>query len=84
MENYSEVKVCPEDARCGVSEAMFPHVGKCCNTRMGTVGTEFTCACPGCLVLKLPIDSTSLEVVTFFECNRYRYSKRVKGSALLK
>lgn len=84
MEDCPEGKVRSEDGHCGVSETLFPHVGKCCNTRMGTVGTEFTCACPCCSVLKLPIDSSSLEVVTFFECCRYGFSRRVKGSTLLK
>ena len=83
MEDGSETKVCPEDRDCGVSEKRFPHVGKCCNTRLGTVGTEFTGVCPCCSVLKLPIDSSSLEIVTFFECSCYDYSRRVKGSTLL-
>ena len=82
MEDCSETKVLPEDGDCGVSDMQFPHVGKCCSTRMGTGGTEFTAVCPCCSILKLPIDSSSLEIVTFFECTRYGYSKRVKGSTL--
>jgi hypothetical protein len=84
MEGCSEAKVSPEDGDCGVSETQFPHVGKCCKTRIGTVGTEFTGVCPCCSVLKLPIDSSSLEIVTFFECTRCGYVRRVKGSAFLK
>lgn len=82
MENCSETKGCPEDGQCGVSETQFPTVGKCCSTRIGTVGTEFTGVCPFCSILKLPIDSSSLEIVTFFECTRCGYVRRVKGSTL--
>lgn len=84
MEGCSKAKAFPEDGQCGVSEQQFPYVGKCCNTRMGSVGEEFACACPCCSALKMPIDSSSLEIVTFFECTRCGYGKRVKGSTLLK
>ena len=83
MEGCSEAKVFPEDGQCGVSDRQFPLVGKCCSTRMGTVGTEFTGICPCCSILKLPIDSSSLEIVTFFECTHFGYGRRVKGSTLL-
>jgi hypothetical protein len=84
MEDCFGAKACPEDRDCGVSETQFPHVGKCCSTRIGTVGTEFTGVCPCCSIQKLPIDSSSLEIVTFFECTRHGYVRRVKGSTLLK
>ena len=84
MDGRSEATVRPEDGQCGVSEAQFPHIGKCCEARTVTVGTEYNGACPFCSVLKLPIDSSSLEIVTLFECTRYGYGRRVKGSALLR
>ena len=84
MEGCSEANVSPEDGQCGVSETQFPYVGKCCKNRIGTVGMEFIGVCPCCSVLKLPIDSSSLEIVTFFECARYSYCRLVKGSVFLK
>lgn len=72
------------EGQCGVCETQFPYVGKCCNARIGIVGMEFACVCPCCSVLKMPIDSASLEIVTFFDCSRYGYGKRVKGSASLR
>lgn len=83
MESCSEAKTDQEDGSCGVSERQFPLLEKCCETRIGTFGTEYNGVCPFCSVLKLPIDSSSLEIVTFFECSRYGYGRRVKDSALL-
>jgi len=84
MDGRSEATVCPEDGQCGVSEAQFPRVGKCCEARTGTIGTEYGGLCLNCSILKLPIDSSSLEIITLFECTRCGYGRRVKGSALLR
>ncbi|HEX3039652.1 MAG TPA: hypothetical protein VHP54_05110 [Caproiciproducens sp.] len=78
----SKAEASPDDGRCGVGETQFPYTGKCCEAREGTVGMEYSSLCPCCSVLNLPIDSTSLEAVTFFECTRNGYVRRVKGSGL--
>lgn len=82
MESCSEAETYPEDGRCDVSEQQFPLLGKCCEEKEASVGTEYGGLCPNCSALRLPIDSSSLEIVTFFECSRYGYGRRVKDSAL--
>jgi hypothetical protein len=82
MTDRSKAEGCSDDARCGVGETQFPYAGKCCKAREGTVGTEYSGLCTCCSALKLPIDRSSLEAVTFFECTRYGYVRRVKGSGL--
>lgn len=80
MKGCSKERAFPESGQCDVSETRFPRVGKCCNTR---IGTKFTDVCPCCSIMKLPIDNSSLEIVTSFECTRYGCVRRVKGSTLL-
>ncbi len=82
MVGSSKSEVYLNDRRCGVGETQFPCAGKCCEAQEGTVGREYGSLCPCCSVLNLPIDSTSLEAVTFFECTRNGYVRRVKGSGL--
>lgn len=82
MADRSKTEGCSNDGRCGVGETQFPYKGKCCEAREGTVGVEYSGLCSFCSVLKLPIDSSSLEAVTFFECTRNGYVRRVKGSEL--
>ena len=84
MGGHPEAKVFSMEEACGVSETMFPRMGKCCEARDGIFGTEYNGCCPCCSALKLPIDSSSLEIVTLFECTRCGYGKRVKGSAFLR
>lgn len=84
MVRHHEAEVFPVEGPCGVSETMFPRMGKCCEAKAGIFGTEYNGSCPYCSVLKLPIDSSSLEIVTLFECTRCGYGKRVKGSTLLR
>lgn len=82
MVGNSKTVVHPDDGCCGVSEPQFPCTGKCCETRDGDVRMEYSGLCSYCSILKLPIDSSSLEAVSFFECTRYGYVRRVKGSEL--
>lgn len=62
---------------CGVSEEKFPCVGICCEARKGTFGPEYRSVCPCCSAMTLPIDSSTLEIATLFECSRYGFGRRM-------
>ena len=64
---------------CGVSEAQFPQIGKCCLRVNAPGGADYKGICPYCTVWISPPDPSSLDVAAIFECKRLRYCKRIKN-----
>lgn len=62
---------------CGVSEEMFPCIGKCCRKNGAVFMSSYEKICPYCdISASLPYGD-NLKTVTIFECSRFGYGKRV-------
>jgi hypothetical protein len=68
---------------CDIIGAHFPLIGKCCKERTGMFGPEYESVCPFCSAMTFPLNSTSLEIVSYFECSRLGYSKRTTDAQSL-
>ena len=67
------------DKDCGVSEEMFPCIGKCCRKNSAVFMVSYEKICPYCdISASLPYGE-SLKIVTIFECRKFGYGKRVTG-----
>lgn len=64
-------------ADCGVTEEMFPYIGKCCSKKSdSTYGDTYKGLCPCCSIwVSLP-NGANLAVASIFECSVYGYGKR--------
>jgi len=65
------------ETHCDVSEARFPCLGICCEARKGVLTPQYLGICPYCSAMTLPIDSTTLQIATLFECSRLGYGRRM-------
>ena len=64
---------------CGVSEEMFPCMGKCCCKNSAVFMASYEKICPHCdISASLPYGA-SLKTMTIFECRKFGYGKRVTG-----
>jgi len=62
---------------CGVSEEMFPCMGKCCCESSALFIASYVKICLYCdISASLPYGK-SLVIVTIFECSRFGYGTRI-------
>jgi len=62
---------------CGTKEEMFPSIGLCCNKGKSMFKASYTIACPYCRIfISLPY-VLSLKTVTFIECCKFGYGRRI-------
>lgn len=67
-----------KDSDCGITEAYFPCIGKCCSDSDAAAGAVCENICADCDIwISLP-DGASLSVTTIFNCHRFGYGKRIK------
>jgi len=62
---------------CGVSEDVFPRMGKCCDKKDAAFVFSYAKLCPYCRVSTSLPDGTSLKMATIFECGKLGYGRRV-------
>jgi len=73
MEN--DKKIPYED--CGVSEDMFPYMGKCCAKKDAAFMFTYAKLCPHCRISTSLPEGASLKTSTIFECGRLEYGRRI-------
>lgn len=62
---------------CGVDEAMFPRIGKCCRKNESSFMVAYDKICPYCDISSSLPCGTSLMTITVFECDKFGYGKRL-------
>lgn len=62
---------------CGVSEDMFPCMGKCFHKRVAALMATDASDCPYCRISTSFPYGAGMKTVTIFECSRLGYGRRV-------
>jgi hypothetical protein len=65
------------DVDCGVSEEMFPCLGKCCRKNSALFMALYEKTCPYCEISASLPYGENLKMVTILECSRFGYGKRL-------
>lgn len=65
-------------ADCGVSQADFPYVGRCCARDAGWLRGGFRAICPHLSLWSSLPEGASLSTAHIFECSWLGYVRRIK------